>query len=116
MPALAPAALPPFAGFPKQGVPFFRALALAQTKEWFGAHKADYEKLWRTPMQSLLEELRTPLAKIYRHKLAAPRVLRINRDVRFTNDKSPYKTHCSGMIGFEGATGPQAGPKSTIAL
>ncbi len=104
-----PALIPPFTGFPRQGISFFHALALAQSREWFHAHKADYETLWRAPMQSLLEELRTPLAKIYGRKLDPPKIFRINRDVRYTNDKSPYKTHCAGKIAFAGAVNNQEG-------
>jgi uncharacterized protein (TIGR02453 family) len=96
-----PPELAPFAGFAKQGIPFFRGLSIAQSREWFHAHKEDYEKLWKEPMQSLLHELREPLAKLHKRKLSQPKIFRINRDVRFSNDKSPYKTVCSGVISFE---------------
>lgn len=109
-PLAATAALPPFAGFPKQGVAWFRALALAQSRDWFQAHKDGYRTLWLEPMQALLAELEGPLAKLYRRKLAPPKIFRLNRDVRFAKDKSPYKTNIAGMIGLAGAGGPMGGP------
>jgi uncharacterized protein (TIGR02453 family) len=102
-PAEAP---PPFAGFSRQGVPFFQGLALAQSREWFQAHKADYESLWRGPMTALLTELREPAGKILGRKVAPPKIFRINRDVRFSKDKSPYKTHCGGLLGFGEVSAP----------
>jgi uncharacterized protein (TIGR02453 family) len=101
---------PPFEGFPQQGVDWFRALALSQSREWFQANRQGYETLWLQPMQSLLAELKAPLAKLYGRPLGAPKVFRLNRDVRFSKDKSPYKTNVSGVLGFEGAGGPMGGP------
>src|SRR5262249_15494302 len=43
------------------------------------------------------------------HPLAAPKVFRIHRDVRFSKDKSPYKTHIGGYVALEGSgNGPSA--------
>ena len=110
-----PPELAPFGGFARQGIPFFRGLSIAQSREWFHAHKEDYEKLWKEPMQSLLHELREPLAKLHKRKLSPPKIFRINRDVRFSNDKSPYKTVCSGVISFE-ELGPMHGAAIYIQL
>jgi uncharacterized protein (TIGR02453 family) len=98
---------PPFAGFPKQGVSFFQGLAVSQSRDWFQAHKADYESLWRVPMLSLLTGLRGPAEKIYGRKVAPPKIFRINRDVRFSKDKSPYKLHCGGLLGFGEVSSPE---------
>lgn len=92
----------PFTGFPKAGVTWFHHLAVAQNREWFQAHKDGYEDLWLTPMNALLEELRAPLEKLYGRKLGPSKIFRLNRDVRFSKDKSPYKTHVAAMIPFEG--------------
>ena len=99
----------PFAGFPKAGISWFQSLAVAQNREWFQAHKLAWEQLWLQPMQSLLAELRAPLEKIYGRKLGATKVFRLNRDVRFSKDKSPYKTNIAGMVPFEGFE-PMQGP------
>jgi uncharacterized protein (TIGR02453 family) len=88
----------PFSGFPKPGVAWFEALALAQNRDWFHANRAGYDLMWLAPMQSLLAELKAPLERLYGRKLGAPKVFRINRDVRFSNDKRPYKTNISGML------------------
>lgn len=99
----------PFTGFPKPGISWFQSLAVAQNREWFQAHRDGYEQLWLEPMQSLLTELRAPLEKIYGRKLGATKVFRLNRDVRFSKDKSPYKTNIAGLLPFEGFK-PMEGP------
>ena len=99
----------PFAGFPKAGISWFQSLAVAQNREWFQANKRGYEQLWLQPMHALLTELRAPLEKIYGRKLGPTKVFRLNRDVRFAKDKSPYKTNIAGMVPFEGFK-PMEGP------
>jgi uncharacterized protein (TIGR02453 family) len=91
----------PFTGFPKAGVTWFHHLAVAQNREWFQAHRDGYEDLWLTPMKALLDEVRAPLEKLYGQKLGPSKIFRLNRDVRFSKDKSPYKTHAAAMIPFE---------------
>lgn len=103
------APLAPFNGFPKEGLSWFDGLALAQNKDWYQANKQGYELLWLQPMTALLTELAAPLQKLYGKKVGAPRIFRINRDVRFSKDKRPYKTHIAGMLPFEG-NGPMEGP------
>ena len=98
-----------FEGFPKEGVAWFQALALAQRREWFEAHRAGFQALWLEPMKALLDELVEPLSRVYRRKLGAPKVFRIHRDVRFSKDKSPYKTWMAGMLPFDGFK-PMEGP------
>lgn len=100
-----------FTGFPKEGVSWFQALALAQSREWFQAHKGAFDELWVQPMKALLDELSAPLAKVYGRPLGPPKLFRLNRDLRFSKDKTPYKTHIAGMLPFEGAaamSGPAA--------
>lgn len=98
-----------FSGFPREGVAWFDALALSQSREWFQANRAAYESLWLTPMKALLEALQAPLAKVYGRKLGPGKVFRLNRDVRFSKDKRPYKTHIAGLMAFE-ASRPMEGP------
>lgn len=76
---------------------FFRALARNNNRAWFHAHKADYERHVREPYQRLLHDLQPAVAAISEHFHANPAraggsLFRINRDTRFANDKSPYKT------------------------
>ena len=103
-----------FAGFADREARFFRALARNQNREWFAQHRAEYEEGWLRPMQALLAEVRDQVAPLYRREeLAAPKVFRIHRDVRFAKDKAPYKTHIGGFLALDG-TG--AGPAAAAAL
>ena len=75
---------------------FLRGLARNNNKEWFAAHKAQYEEHVRQPFLCLLVDLQPDLAAVSPHFRADPRTVggslfRIYRDARFSNDKSPYK-------------------------
>ena len=83
--------------FTKRALTFFRELARHNEKRWFEAHREEYENEVRQPMRELIEELDTRFAQF------APEIggdtkrsmFRINRDIRFSKDKSPYKTHAA---------------------
>lgn len=98
-----------FAGFPTEGTSWLDGLALAQSREWYQAHKQGYELLWLQPMSALLDELKGPLQKVYGKQIGKPKIFRLNRDVRFSKDKRPYKTNVAAMLPFEGF-GPMEGP------
>src|SRR4029078_10264054 len=67
---------------------------------WFQEPKAEYEQGWAAPMTALLGEVRERIDAIYEDvDLAEEKLFRIHRDVRFSADKSPYKTHVAGLIG-----------------
>jgi uncharacterized protein (TIGR02453 family) len=103
-----------FRGFPDPRGDFFLALALHNDRDWFQAHRAEYEEGWAAPMAALLAEVREGLRGAYgRRGLGAPKVFRIHRDVRFGKDKTPYKTHVAGWIPHE--TGRPASPGATPA-
>ena len=103
-----------FEGFADRDGKFFQALARNQRREWFEAHRDEYQRGWLAPMQALLTEARERLEPLFRHEdLAAPKIFRIHRDVRFSKDKSPYKTHIGGYVSVEG-TGQ--GPSAAAAL
>jgi uncharacterized protein (TIGR02453 family) len=95
-----------FQGFADSEARFFQLLAKHQDRAWFQAHKPEYEEGWARPMQALLAELREKVAPYFRGRaLAEPKVFRIFRDVRFSKDKSPYKTHIGGHLSFSAPTG-----------
>ena len=76
---------------------FLRGLARHNERAWFHAHKADYEAHVREPFRRLLVDLQPALAAISPQYRADPRAVggslfRIQRDTRFANDKSPYKS------------------------
>jgi uncharacterized protein (TIGR02453 family) len=88
-----------FEGFADASGKFFKALAKKNEREWFLAHKAEFEEGWNAPMKALLADVRAAIDRAYAHcDLGEPKVFRIFRDVRFSKDKSPYKTHIGGFI------------------
>src|SRR5262245_36392739 len=92
-----------FEGFADADARFFRALAKHQSREWFAAHKQEYDEGWVAPMRLLLAEVRERIDPLFvRHALGDPKVFRIHRDVRFSKDKSPYKTHIAGYVPLAG--------------
>ncbi|MBK7861732.1 MAG: DUF2461 domain-containing protein [Archangiaceae bacterium] len=104
-----------FTGFPREGIRFFHELAMRQDREWFKENKAEYVRLWEQPMKELLADVSGALSKQYRRwKLSPPKVMRIYRDVRFSKDKSPFKTHVAGTISFPG--GDEAGAPAALYL
>jgi uncharacterized protein (TIGR02453 family) len=109
-----PAAPARFEGFADRDGRFFRALARNQRREWFEAHREEYEDGWLAPMKVLLAEVRERIDPLFpQHPLREPKVFRIYRDVRFSKDKSPYKTHIGGYVALDG--GGQ-GPSAAAAL
>lgn len=92
------AAIEKFSGFPLELMPFLQQLSKHNNKKWFDAHRDDYEAVMRQPALDFIEAMQKPLSKVSPHVLAAPKkvggsLLRINRDIRFSKDKTPYKTH-----------------------
>ncbi len=75
---------------------FLRGLAKHNERDWFHAHKQDYEAQLRQPFLRLLTDLQPVLAGISTHFRSDPKgvggsLFRIHRDTRFSNDKAPYK-------------------------
>ena len=90
----------PFSGFGLQALPFFNALAFHQTKDWFETNRGIYEGDIKEPLGDLVEELAARFAKA-KIPLKGDRkasLFRINRDVRFAKDKSPYKTNSGAVL------------------
>lgn len=76
---------------------FLRALARNNSRDWFTAHRADYERHVREPFLTLIADLSAPLASISQHYRADVRknggsLYRIHRDTRYSHNKLPYKT------------------------
>jgi uncharacterized protein (TIGR02453 family) len=75
---------------------FLRALARNNEREWFHAHKEDYEQHLRQPFLRLITDLQPDVLAVSEHYRADPKAVggslfRIHRDTRFSNDKTPYK-------------------------
>ena len=86
-----------FRGFRPAAIRFLRSLARNNTREWFQAHRDDYEGEVRAPLAALVEELDVRLAGLAPEIVGDPKrsLFRIHRDVRFSSDKSPYKTNAA---------------------
>jgi uncharacterized protein (TIGR02453 family) len=88
-----------FEGFADPNAKFFRTLAKNQNRDWFQAHKAEFDEGYQAPMAALLGEVRAAIDRAFPHcDLDEPKIFRIYRDVRFSKDKSPYKTHIGGVL------------------
>lgn len=77
---------------------FLRDLASNNDREWFQQNKARYEDVARGPAMEFISAVAPGLERVSKHIRADPRpvggsLFRIHRDVRFSRDKSPYKTH-----------------------
>ena len=86
-----------FRGFRPAALAFLRRLARHNTREWFERQRAVYEIEVREPLRALVEEMDVRLARLAPELTGDPRrsIFRIHRDVRFSADKSPYKTNAA---------------------
>ncbi len=83
-----------FTGWPVEAVEFYEGLEADNSKVYWQAHKEVYEQQVRGPMEQLLAELAG--------EFGPGRLFRPYRDVRFSADKTPYKTTCSATLGKGG--------------
>lgn len=79
---------------------FFEELAANNEKSWFDENRARYEKNVKKPFANLVEELIFRVSQFDPDVQIAPKdaVFRINRDIRFSPDKRPYKTTVSAIV------------------
>lgn len=83
-----------FQGFKPAALTFLRGLARNNRKEWFEANRDRYEQEIKRPLVALIEEIDVRLAGFAPEIVGNKKSLfRIHRDVRFSKDKRPYKTH-----------------------
>ena len=88
-----------FDGFPDGAIPFLLELQAEQSRVWFKAHQADFQRLLRRPLELYVAELRERLLDVYPGMAdVRPHVFRIQRDTRFSHDKSPYKSNVSASL------------------
>jgi uncharacterized protein (TIGR02453 family) len=83
-----------FEGFPDEGLVFYEGLEADNSKTYWTRNKGDYDAYVRKPLLAMLEELE--------QEFGAAKVFRPYRDVRFSNDKTPYKTHQGAVVVPEG--------------
>ena len=88
---------PRFTGIPERAFEFYEALTADNTKSFWAAHKDVYEASVRGPIQLLLDALQP--------EFGTGKLFRPYQDVRFSKDKSPYKTHQGAYVPTEDGIG-----------
>jgi uncharacterized protein (TIGR02453 family) len=83
-----------FKGWPAEAIEFYEGLQADNTKTYWLEHKATYEHKVKAPMEALLAELAP--------KFGEGKIFRPYRDVRFSADKTPYKTAMGVSLGERG--------------
>jgi uncharacterized protein (TIGR02453 family) len=86
-----------FTGFPEAALDFYDDLETDNTKSFWADHKEVYEQAVRQPMQALTAGLE--------EEFGTAKIFRPYRDVRFSKDKTPYKTHQGAFVARGPATG-----------
>jgi uncharacterized protein (DUF2461 family) len=104
MPKNDPSPSEPFAGFSTEDLGFLTGLAANNDKAWFAAHRAAYDERLKPAMARLITALNTEFAARDLPFMgdAKKSIFRIHRDVRFSKDKRPYKTHVAASLTREG--------------
>lgn len=90
---------------------FLKSLAVNNNREWFNEHKDEYlvlREMWETDLARLIS-LMSDWCQDLRGLQVKESAYRIYRDIRFSSDKSPYKTYFSAVIGRRGRKCVQAG-------
>src|ERR1700694_490639 len=89
-----------FPGFSPEALTFLRNLQRNNRREWCQPRKERYEELIKAPMLELVGCLNHELARVAPNYVTPPQkaMYRIYRDTRFSKDKTPYKTHISGIF------------------
>ena len=100
-----------FEGLPRDYFAFFKELKANNNREWFNDNKPRFRDSVQEPLAAFVEAMGPRLKKVSKHFVADPRlnggsVFRIYKDVRFSKDKTPYKTH--GGVQFRHALGEDA--------
>ena len=80
-----------FDGFPPEAFAWFEGLEADNSRPWFTAHRETYETAVRGAFETMLDTLADELG-------GSVKVFRQHRDLRFSADKSPYKTRTYGVI------------------
>lgn len=102
-----------FEGFPESGLVFLRDLAEHNDRDWFEAHRAAWDQgivpamlAWCSDLQERLRDLMPKLTFVPR---VGGSLYRLNRDIRFSKDKRPYKSHVAAFM-WEGGAEKQDAP------
>ncbi len=96
---------PPFPGIRSEGLDFLAELKENNKRTWFKARKELYEDELRWPMRCLVVDVARRAQREGLPLTADPKrsVFRIYRDIRFSRDKRPYKTHAGAILSRTGS-------------
>jgi len=96
-----------FTGFRPAALGFFRQLAANQDRAWFQANRDTYDREVLAPARALVADLVSEFSRRGIPLTADPlkALFRIHRDVRFSRDKRPYKTHAGLVLSRDGSKG-----------
>jgi uncharacterized protein (TIGR02453 family) len=100
----------PFLGFDVKATEFLGKLKNKKynNKKWFDAHRVVYENHLKSPMRQLIDTLSVELKKVDPGIVISYKsIFRINRDIRFKNDKTPYKTNYSAAFTYDRIKTPE---------
>ena len=88
----------------KEYISFFKDLAANNNTDWFNANKKRYEQHVKEPFSNLVQEVIELMKKEDPGIKVHPKdcVFRINRDIRFSNDKNPYKNYMAAVVSRTG--------------
>jgi uncharacterized protein (TIGR02453 family) len=91
-----------FQGFPERGLAFLRDLAEHNDRDWFEAHRSAWDGEIVPAMLewcgALAERLRDAMPGLTFVPRVGGSIHRLNRDIRFSRDKRPYKTHVAALL------------------
>jgi uncharacterized protein (TIGR02453 family) len=90
--------------FTNDTLKFLRALKRNNDRDWFKARKDEYERHVRAPMLAVIEQLAKDFQRVAPELVASPKtsLYRIYRDTRFSEDKTPLKTHTAAVFPWRG--------------
>jgi uncharacterized protein (TIGR02453 family) len=108
-----------FRGFSRETVAFFRGLKKNNSRDWFESHRGVYENRVLAPAKAFIVAMGPRLKEISPNIVAVPRInksiFRLNRDTRFSLDKSPYKPNL-GLYFWEGPRSRMESPGFYVHL
>ncbi len=93
----------PFPGFQPEALQFLKKLSSPKynNKEWFDKHRDEYENFLKEPMRSLIDTLAIEISKTDKDIVVNYKsIFRINRDIRFSKIKTPYKNYYAAAFAF----------------
>ena len=90
-----------FEGFPEEALLFYEGLEADNTKAYWTDHRGVYDRAVKAPLEALLADLAP--------EFGTAKVFRPYRDVRFSKDKTPYKTHAAAVVEGDGSLYVQLG-------